>query len=725
MRIAVILKNRLKNRKSAWASVFAAAVVLIALSFFMMSDGNDNIAQAQTPDDAPKYANMDGLLNELAQQYESGELSSNALTANALAASGSSNGGGSVGVIFLTEGDASDGLREFLRENGASPGPAYDGFIGADMPVSLLASASRQEGVEWMQASIPPRVAQQDGGHTAAGEHGADVWHDAGIMGAGIKVGVIAHGFNGYEDYLGTEVPAAAKVRCYSGYGLFNPDLTDCHVTSFHTEAIGPGTQVTQAVFDIVPDADYYIVHIQDPIDLYDAASWMVSNEVDVVIDSVMWVWTGPGDGTSPYPLSALNIIDDATEGDITWVVPAGHDAKSTWFGDFNDPDGDDFHNFEGDDDCNTVDLSESRFFYAVIRWEGEWSGAADNGNVEVQLVNEDTSRIVARSFRSRYSLYGKMPLRYLYFYVPRSGLGGSYCLKALVEEGDAPDWIQLQSFYGEELEHPTLHGSIGSPAESANPALLAVGTANLDAPDAIWEHSSRGPTPDGRIKPDVVGGHHEVDTLIIGLDQEDYMPIAGLEAAHTAGLASLVRQRFPELDAVETANYLRENAEDMGEPGQDNTWGYGFAQLPAEDAASPPDPNACIQRIYPLLAIQGAWDDKTCLSENRPTDGDWPGEGDYYARFYTFTVSENRGVALNLSSEADTYLYLMKGASKDGEIVALNDDVTPYLDFNSGLVVEGLEAGDYTIEATTYDLETGGDFTLTVRITKPGEDKR
>ena len=237
-----------------------------------------------------------------------------------------------------------------------------------------------------------------------------------------------------------------------------------------------------------------------------------------------------------------------------------------------------------------------------------------------------------------------------------------------------------------------------------------------------IWERSSRGPAPDGRIKPEIVGGQHEGEAEAHGVEDQDYSPGTGHEAAHVAGLAALVKQRFPEFSPEEVAEYLKSNAEDRGEPGPDNTWGHGFAYLPASDAADPPDPNVCIQRIYGDQTIEGIWDD-TCLSENRPADEEGPGEGDYYARFYTISVSADRRVTISLSSEEDTYLYLLKGEGKDGEIVASNDDVIRYINLDSQVVVDVREAGDYTIEATTYQKETSGEFTLTVAITDAGEE--
>ena len=317
------------------------------------------------------------------------------------------------------------------------------------------------------------------------------------------------------------------------------------------------------------------------------------------------------------------------------------------------------------------------------------------------------------RSYRS--FLARTAPLEYFYFY---PGQGGNYCLQLRLNVGTAPDWVQLQSFRYGDLEHPSHFGSIGSPAESNNPGLISVGVSSPDDPDEIWEHSSRGPGPEpwpeGRIKPEITGAAGGGSSLSTRG--------TGWAAAYLTGVAALVKQRFPEFAPEDVADYLKSNAEDRGEPGPDNTWGYGFAMLPASDAAAPPEPDVCIQRIFGDQTIEGLWDD-TCLSENRPDDEEGPGEGDYYARFYTVTVGEDKRVTISLSSEEDTYLYLLEGEGKDGDIVASNDDVTRYIDLNSRIVVDNLEAGAYTIEATTYHTETGGEFTLTVQFTDADEE--
>ncbi len=123
-----------------------------------------------------------------------------------------------------------------------------------------------------------------------------------------------------------------------------------------------------------------------------------------------------------------------------------------------------------------------------------------------------------------------------------------------------------------------------------------------------------------------------------------------------------------------------------------------------------------CFTAIDGSGTYTGSWDD-TCLSENRP-DGDG---GDYYARFFTFTLDESTSVTIDLTSDADTFLYLMEGSDKDGAIETENDDISDG-NRNSRIEDQMLSAGTYTIEATTYDAKESGDFTLVVEIEEVDE---
>ena len=69
----------------------------------------------------------------------------------------------------------------------------------------------------------------------------------------------------------------------------------------------------------------------------------------------------------------------------------------------------------------------------------------------------------------------------------------------------------------------------------------------------------------------------------------------------------------------------------------------------------------------------------------------------------------------LDLTSDEDTYLYLLRGADSGGTVDrAENDDVVNACNTNSR-ITETLAAGTYTIEATTYDEGVTGEFSLSI----------
>ena len=107
-------------------------------------------------------------------------------------------------------------------------------------------------------------------------------------------------------------------------------------------------------------------------------------------------------------------------------------------------------------------------------------------------------------------------------------------------------------------------------------------------------------------------------------------------------------------------------------------------------------------------------------LTADGPTTGTWAAgcqsqvDGRGYARYFTFTLAEQRAVTITLESSIDTYLYLRSGSSKSGPVVDANDDIAPGSNLNSQ-INRTLAAGSYTIEATTYAAAQVGSFTLTI----------
>ena len=143
--------------------------------------------------------------------------------------------------------------------------------------------------------------------------------------------------------------------------------------------------------------------------------------------------------------------------------------------------------------------------------------------------------------------------------------------------------------------------GSIWTPADALPPA-LAIGA--VDENGIIADFSSRGPTADGRIKPDLVAQGVNVAT-VFGIDET--RTITGTSAATPliAGAVALVRQIHPNWTAQDIWEQFTSHANCADFP--DNVYGYGEINLMDLIIAEPTDkarnitifPNPATEIIY------------------------------------------------------------------------------------------------------------------------------
>ena len=178
---------------------------------------------------------------------------------------------------------------------------------------------------------------------------------------------------------------------------------------------------------------------------------------------------------------------------------------------------------------------------------------------------------------------------------------------------------------------------------------MLAVGAAHYWETDtAVTSYSSRGPTPDGRIKPDIVGADCAATVSYDLIDPEEltdpnrfggndcWFPGTSQASPHVAGLAALVKQRFPEFTPEQVADYLKNTAQQRGSPDPNNTWGHGFAQLPSP---------ACGESFTGDGSVSGVW--------AAGCDSAVSGRG--HALYYDFTLAEESAVTITWSPTTPT----------------------------------------------------------------------
>ena len=568
----------------AIATLVALAVTLAVALPGVSANGDEDRNQAPPLPEKTElnYSNLGSHLSGLAEGYEAGQT-----TERQAASETAINSGGSIAVTIYLNANV-DAVVRFLEDNGGDPRNVGQDYIEAYVPVPLLGQLSEQPGVIRVREIIPPQPAYGDVTSQGVGAHLATAWHEAGITGESVKVGVIDIGFYGLQDLMGTELPAKVVGRCYTDIGVFTSNLSACD----NDEQSKHGTAVAETVMDIAPGATLYIANSRSLGDLREATEWMSAEGVQVINYSVVWIFDGPGDGTSPFSNSPLNTVNWAADNGIIWVNAAGNTAESTWFksGSSLTIDSDGLVEFALLDISNCFVIYPGTSFTVQLRWDDDWGGATRD--LDLLLWDPRIGAFVLASRDPQSGEAGHFPLEIL--------LGARYtgateteaCLVVVQFSGSQPDWVQLQDSSGIlEFEHYTKNGSIGNPAESANPGMLAVGAAHWNDVRAIEPYSSRGPTPDGWVKPDIVGADCGATALRPLNDYNEGFCGTSQASPHVAGMAALVRHRFPSYTPAQVASYLKDNAEQRQSPDPNSTWGHGFAKLPPPDGAPPTAP--------------------------------------------------------------------------------------------------------------------------------------
>jgi hypothetical protein len=474
----------------------------------------------------------------------------------------------------------------------------YENLVQVLVPTRAIKQLAALDSIVWIRTPLAPILEQ--GGTISEGVRvtGAHLWHEAGIKGRGVKVAVIDLGFKGYKPLIGRELPPSDRLIVKS----FRAD-EDIEADEDH------GTGVAEIVYDMAPDAMLYLVNFNTATELGTAVDYLISQGVQVINTSFNFL-TG-------CPWEAQGIIEPivakARVAGIFWGVGVGNHATEHWQGTFSDPDSDGFHNFKGDDEELTfkVDIDEVKEFLAVFSWEDKCSGAMDNYDL---LLLDDSGQQLQRASPLRPGY----PLKFILFELRNSG---TYHLKVRRVSGTRLARLDITT-PDLEPEYSVLEGSVSiyEPAISRN--ALAVGAFHHN-PDRCprWLcptsnlvfYSSRGPTKDGRIKPDIAAPSH---VCTVTYDNCDDWGFAGTSAAapHVAGAAALIKQAFPNYTPEQIQKFLENRAEDRGSPGKDNDWGAGQLVLgqPPTQPARPAAPSNLSTSARSPTTIDLSWRDNS-----------------------------------------------------------------------------------------------------------------
>ena len=496
--------------------------------------------------------------------------------------------------------------------------------------------------------------------------HGADTWHDLGYeglkgltedSGSPVRVGIIDRGFSGFDALPSWEAPdpngSRVSFKCWqkTPQGMFNPSnsFTHCEQQTSH------GTHVAEVVLDMAPKVDLYLSNARNEMQLSQAITWMMQNDVDVINYSLNNRLRGPGNGNKGGDDDSLDSFQRAIASSAApfIAISGGNEARKNWYGRFHD-------NNNGNDylqiwtyggELNAIDLTAGETVTIALRWQGGFQYAdcdldlvlVESGTDGLETVRESTNSQTGSIDHESYEVISK-------YLVPTANtstrtfyigikIGSDGC-----DSNDQPDWIQLQvggtvgeltlaDYDNGRFEYITdgEYFQIGVPAEvrplsSSNPgAAFAVAATDQDqhtltaSSQSVKRISSRGPTvytSSITKKPDLAG----ITCVRVRTGGSGEFCGTSAAAPHVAGLAALVKSRFPNKNGKDIASYLVANVLDRGTTGEDNQWGHGLAILPGARLEDGTSPGLLPDATPDLTILQGATRDflvKTPLDGN------------------------------------------------------------------------------------------------------------
>ncbi|MBN1695038.1 S8 family serine peptidase [candidate division WOR-3 bacterium] len=392
----------------------------------------------------------------------------------------------------------------------------------------------------------------------------ADAWHAAGVSGSGVKVAVIDLGFDSLsEAQAAGDIPASYTSHDFTGGGL--------QTTTPH------GTAVTEAIFDLVPNAEFYLYKISNQTHFENAIDSCINNGVDIINHSCGWFNAlGYYDGNGLI----CSIVDTAINHGILWVNSAGNSARHHYRATAFSETASGYHIFSGGTDTinPTGPYADGQYVSIRLNWDDYPLSGQD---YDLYLV-QDTGSVTTKWVLVDSSTDNQDGTRYPEEKIDYINPDGDAIYGVIVKNvsaGTVSDFtlFSLEQDFDNYIESSSL------PDPGTVTDVVTVGAINrllYNTTEAIEYFSSRGPTNDGRIKPDVAAPDNCICHAYGGRWYG-----TSLASPHTAGVCALIKSRYSSFSDTNTREYLYNNcADDVGPSGKDNTYGYGKVVMPDID---------------------------------------------------------------------------------------------------------------------------------------------
>ena len=429
------------------------------------------------------------------------------------------------------------------------------------VPATALRALTRHPQIEVVRTGIP---AVELGGlgpsrSEAAAATGADLFHNAGLVGTGADVAVIDLGFIGLASRIAEGELAANTVSVdFSGTGI--------------EAGTNHGVGVAEHVADMAPGARIHCIKVGDDVDLQNTADYLRTNNIRIANHSVGWVNASYYDDTG-----IINSIVNASRDNdgVFWAVAAANAQQRHWRGTFTDVNNNTWHEFALNDEQLSL-TSASTSTSVFLNWNQYGNSLT---NLDLYVYNRSNA-VVASSRVVQSGL--QEPSEALSF--AYSSAAAPYTVRVKAVSGPTAGLDLTLFSFTNNFEMPVGAASLMDPA-SAHGAFTvsAIGIANwYQANPPLETFSSYGPTTDGRLKPQIAAPD--------GTTSRTYGSLASYGTSFasptTAGAAALLLSQDLSRTAGDLEALLSSMATDVGAAGPDNLYGAGLLAVELSNCA-------------------------------------------------------------------------------------------------------------------------------------------